>query len=121
MKINTVLIKEINRFHIPVIAKTVAEEGASIYNIIPLIPQGEFRNLSAPTCLDLSLARAEAGKYIDVFRHCQHCRADAVGVPGKNNFSREVSSTSRRHIRQTNTGNWRRKSRTTGSSSSRNP
>jgi len=90
VKINTVLIKEINRFHIPVIAKTVAEAGASIYNIIPLIPQGEFRNLSAPTCLDLSLARAEAGKYIDVFRHCQHCRADAVGVPGKNNFSREV-------------------------------
>ena len=59
-------------------------------NIIPLIPQHDLKNCEAPSCVDLAVARKEAGKYIDVFRHCQHCRADAVGVPGKNNFSQEV-------------------------------
>ena len=90
VKVNTVLVNEINRFHIGAIAKAVKEAGATIYNIIPLIPQHDLKDCEAPSCADLSVARAEAGKYIDVFRHCQHCRADAVGVPGKNNFSKEV-------------------------------
>ena len=90
VKVNTVLIKEINFFHIKEVAKAVSEAGASIYNIIPLIPQHDLRDCSIPTCAEIEQARAEAGRYIDVFRHCQHCRADAVGVPGKNNFSREV-------------------------------
>ena len=90
VKVNTVLIKEINFFHIKEVAKAVSEAGASIYNIIPLIPQHDLKDCSIPTCAEIEQVRAEAGKYIDVFRHCQHCRADAVGVPGKNNFSREV-------------------------------
>jgi nitrogen fixation protein NifB len=90
VKVNTVLVNEINRFHIGAIAKAVKEAGATIYNIIPLIPQHDLKNCEAPSCVDLAVARKEAGKHIDVFRHCQHCRADAVGVPGKNNFSQEV-------------------------------
>jgi nitrogen fixation protein NifB len=90
IKVNTVLVIGINDEHIEEIAKTVKEAGASIYNIIPLIPQHDLKDCEAPSCVDLSVARAEAGKHIDVFRHCQHCRADAVGVPGKNNFSKEV-------------------------------
>ncbi len=90
VKVNTVLIKEINYFHIKEVAKTVSEAGASIYNIIPLIPQYDFKDYAVPTCAEIEQVRSEAGKYIDVFRHCQHCRADAVGVPGKNNFSRQV-------------------------------
>ena len=90
VKVNTVLIKEINYFHIKEVAKAVSEAGASIYNIIPLIPQHDLKDCAVPTCAEIEQVRAEAGKYIDVFRHCQHCRADAVGVPGKNNFSRQV-------------------------------
>lgn len=90
VKVNTVLVNEINRFHIGEIARTVKEAGATIYNIIPLIPQHDLKDCEAPSCIDLSVARQQAGKYIDVFRHCQHCRADAVGVPGRSNFSREV-------------------------------
>lgn len=37
----------------------------------------------SPTCQDLEEVRAEAGKYLEVFRHCQHCRADSLGIPGK--------------------------------------
>lgn len=79
IKINTVLVPEINGDHIEEIAKTVKEAGASIYNIIPLIPQAELRDVKAPICTEIDKARSVAGKYIDVFRHCQHCRADAVG------------------------------------------
>jgi nitrogen fixation protein NifB len=90
VKVNTVLVNEINRFHIKEIARTVAECGAEIYNIIPLIPQHKLKDFSVPSCIDIETVRCEAGKYIDVFRHCQHCRADAVGIPVKNNFSRQV-------------------------------
>ena len=90
IKINTVLVPEINGEHIEEIARTVKEAGASIYNIIPLIPQYELSNLKAPTCQQIDEARTSAGKYIDVFRHCQHCRADAVGVPGKSEYGDRI-------------------------------
>lgn len=90
VKVNTVLILEINRFHIKEVAKAVAEAGATMYNIIPLIPQAELAWCAIPTCAEIERARAEASKYIDVFRHCQRCRADAVGVPGRTECGRQV-------------------------------
>ena len=90
VKINTVLVPEIKGGHIEEIAKTVSEAGAKIYNIIPLIPQFELSGYSAPTCVEIDKARTLAGKYIDVFRHCQHCRADAVGVPGKSEYGEQI-------------------------------
>lgn len=90
VKINTVLVPEINGQHIADIAKTVKEAGASIYNIIPLIPQAELKDLKAPVCAEIDRARTEASQYIDVFRHCQHCRADAVGVPGKSEYGDQI-------------------------------
>jgi nitrogen fixation protein NifB len=90
VKVNTVLVPEINGDHIEEIAKTVAEAGAWIYNIIPLIPQFELKDYKAPSCIDLDEARTKAGIYIDIFRHCQHCRADAVGVPGKSEFGEQI-------------------------------
>lgn len=90
IKINTVLVPDINDFHIEQIAKTVKEAGASIYNIIPLIPQAELSNYRAPVCAEIDAAREAAGKYIDVFRHCQHCRADAVGIPGKKDYGEQI-------------------------------
>jgi nitrogen fixation protein NifB len=82
VKVNTVLINEINREHVKEVAKAVAGAGASLYNIIPLIPQNRFKALSEPDCPDIDGARREAEQYIDVFRHCQRCRADAAGIPG---------------------------------------
>ncbi len=90
VKVNTVLVPEINGDHIETIARTVKEAGASIYNIIPLIPQHKLKDLKAPTCLEIDGARTKASKYIDVFRHCQHCRADAVGVPGKSEYGDQI-------------------------------
>ena len=90
VKVNTVLVPDINGEHIEDIAKAVSAAGAKIYNIIPLIPQHELKDQTAPTCKDIEGARLKASKYIDVFRHCQHCRADAVGVPGKSEFGDQI-------------------------------
>lgn len=87
VKINIVLIPGINDGHISEIAETVAELGASIANIIPLIPQNEMADMEAPGCDALFEARAIVEEYLPVFRHCQHCRADACGIPGQSDIS----------------------------------
>lgn len=86
VKVNTVLVPSINGDHIEEIAKTVKAAGASIYNLIPLIPQSDLSNEPAPVCSEIDGARSLAGKHIDVFRHCQHCRADAVGMLGGKDY-----------------------------------
>jgi nitrogen fixation protein NifB len=90
IKVNTVLVPGVNDGHIEEIAKTVAAAGAQIFNIIPLIPQHKLADLPEPTCAEVEEARGKAGKYIDVFRHCQRCRADAIGIPGLTDHSAEV-------------------------------
>ena len=82
VKVNTVLCPGINDKHIEDVAATVREAGAIIYNIIPLIPQNGFKDLPAPSAKALAIAQEDAGVFINVFKHCAHCRADAVGVPG---------------------------------------
>ena len=83
VKINSVLVPGVNDEHIPEVARVTSELGASILNIIPLIPQNEMKDIPAPNCADLEIVRQKAGKYLEVFRHCQHCRADSLGIPGK--------------------------------------
>ncbi len=83
VKVNTVLIPGLNDRHMEEIAVTVSNAGASIMNIIPLIPQNEMADFRAPDCHELNEARMTAEKYLQVFRHCQQCRADACGIPGK--------------------------------------
>ncbi len=90
IKINSVLVPEVNGNHIETIAKTVKEAGASIYNVIPLIPLAELADQRAPVCSEIDEARMRASKYMDVFRHCRHCRADAVGIPGKSEYSGQI-------------------------------
>ena len=100
VKINTVLVPGINDEHIATVAKTVRELGAIIYNIIPLIPQHQLKDVPKPTCEQIEKARTDAEQYIKVFRHCAHCRADAVGVPGISEYSKLVYQ-SRLNVRNT--------------------
>jgi nitrogen fixation protein NifB len=87
IKINIVLIPAINGGHIGEIARTATENGAALVNIIPLIPQFEFEGWPAPDCEELRRAREDAEVWLPVFRHCQHCRADACGIPGRGDVS----------------------------------
>jgi nitrogen fixation protein NifB len=90
VKVNTVLVPGINDSHIADIAQTVSSAGASLYNIIPLIPRHELSQCASPSCLQIDNARLEAEQYIDVFRHCQHCRADAIGIPGGVDYGERI-------------------------------
>jgi nitrogen fixation protein NifB len=83
IKVNTVLIPEINMDHVKKIAYEVEMRGAHILNIMPLIPMGNFANQRAPTCDELIQTREIAEGIIPIFRACKQCRADACGIPGK--------------------------------------
>ncbi|MHA1636627.1 MAG: radical SAM protein [Candidatus Thorarchaeota archaeon] len=82
VKVNTILIPEINGQEIAEIATNIAEAGASIHNIVPLIPNSKLANLQRPTATEIQAARAEAAKYLPQFVYCKQCRSDVVGIPG---------------------------------------
>jgi nitrogen fixation protein NifB len=83
VKVNTVLVPELNLEHIEEVASTIKFMGASLMNIMALLPIGEMSGFRAPTCLDLEEARSKAERHIEQFRACKQCRADAVGIPGR--------------------------------------
>lgn len=90
VKVNMVLVPDINDSHVEEVARTVRELGASFLNIIPLIPQYKLSHLREPSCEELYEARARAEAYLPVFRHCQRCRADACGIPGKTELADQL-------------------------------
>jgi len=83
IKVNSVLIPEINDEHLIEVAKEVKSAGAYIMNIMPLIPLGNFADLRAPTPTELRKVRAQCAPIIKQWYLCKQCRADAVGVPGE--------------------------------------
>ncbi len=83
VKVNTVLVPGVNSDQIEKIAKEAAARGAVLMNIIPMIPLYKFKDMKPPECKDLEEARAIAEKYLPQFRLCKQCRADACGIPGK--------------------------------------
>ena len=100
VKVNTVYVPDINSEHIEEVAKTVAEAGADIYNIIPLIPNHKLKDCREPDCMEFERAVLKASKYIDVFRHCQRCRADAVGIPGGEDYGSRIYTNLKRLSRK---------------------
>ncbi len=83
VKVNTVLIPGVNLQHVTDVARACAAWGAQQINLIPLIPQHEFAHFKAPSCAELAQARQFVAAFLPVFRQCRQCRADACGVPGR--------------------------------------
>jgi len=83
VKINSVLIPGINDKEIPFIAWLAGRKGAELMNIIPLIPQAEFKDLKRPTSETIKSLREECKQYIPQMTHCRQCRADAFGILGE--------------------------------------
>ena len=83
VKINTVYIPGINERHIPEIAKKVGEMGVYTFNVIPLIAQYKFADITPPTPEMKRKMQDECSKYVRQMRHCQRCRADAIGKLGQ--------------------------------------
>ncbi|MHA1130996.1 MAG: radical SAM protein [Candidatus Helarchaeota archaeon] len=82
VKINSVLIPNINDFHLLEITKEMKKLGAYIYNIMPLIPLAELSHIPAPTCDLLRNVRNQCEDILPQFRLCKQCRADACSIPG---------------------------------------
>ncbi len=83
VKVNTVYIPGINDKHIPEIAKKVGEMGVYTFNVIPLIAQYKFADITPPTIEMKRKMQDECTKYVKQMRHCQRCRADAIGKLGE--------------------------------------
>jgi nitrogen fixation protein NifB len=83
VKVNTVLIPGVNDGEIPQIAARVKELGGAVMNVLPLIPQADFAHLAPPTAEELETVRSRNERIIGQFRHCRQCRADAIGIVGR--------------------------------------
>jgi nitrogen fixation protein NifB len=82
VKVNTVYIPGINEDHIPAIAKKVGEMGVYNFNLIPLIAQYKFADITPPTPEMKRKMQDECAQYVKQMRHCQRCRSDAIGRLG---------------------------------------
>lgn len=98
VKVNTVLIPGVNDGEMRLIARTASDLGASIMNVIPLIPREEFADWTPPDAAYLEEVRHGCGDIIGQLRHCRQCRADAVGLIGG-----DVSGCRERSVNNENT------------------
>jgi len=83
IKVNTVFIPGFNDEQIPLIARKVKDLGATVMNVMPIIPQAGFSGVTPPTPEELAAVRKATESIIGQFRHCRQCRADAVGLIGE--------------------------------------
>jgi nitrogen fixation protein NifB len=92
VKINTIYTPGINDAHIEQVAKTVSVLGATILNIMPLLPTANtpFATIKEPEKKAVQQARALAGRYLPQMTHCSRCRADAAGLIGEENSQRNI-------------------------------
>ncbi|MDQ2087104.1 nitrogenase cofactor biosynthesis protein NifB [Herbivorax sp. ANBcel31] len=96
-KVNIVMIKGINERHIEEVVKEVKSRGVFISNIMPLIPAkgSSFENMPQTNNRELGEMRKKCEKYLKQMYHCKQCRADAVGILGKDvssQFSKSACS-----------------------------
>ncbi|MFW9793105.1 MAG: hypothetical protein ACFFEE_02290, partial [Candidatus Thorarchaeota archaeon] len=82
VKVNSILIPSINERDIIELAKRISKAGASLQNIIPLVPNDSLVSMKPPLKKELEMLRSHAAEYIDQFRYCKQCRSDVVGIPG---------------------------------------
>ena len=81
IKVNTVYIPGVNESQVPLIGTKVKELGASVMNVMPLIPCGLMKDRRPPTCEELRKVRAECEASLPQFRRCEHCSADVIRFP----------------------------------------
>lgn len=85
VKINTVVIPGVNDHHVGEIARVVSELGADFHNCVALLPTKgtPFAALPELTQAQMTAIRAQSEPFLRQMTHCTRCRADAVGLLGK--------------------------------------
>ncbi len=82
VKVNTVLIPGINDDHVEEVAKVAAGLGATVENVMQMIPVpgSVFQDLPQVPQGLLTERRAACSAYLPQMLTCQQCRADAIGT-----------------------------------------
>ncbi|PLX76273.1 MAG: nitrogen fixation protein NifB [Desulfuromonas sp.] len=83
VKINHVYIPGINDHETLDLAVKVRQLGATMMNIIPVIPLGMFKGVEPPSEATMEMVRNQAELILSQAKHCKQCRADAAGVVGE--------------------------------------
>ena len=91
------MVVKVNSVLIPEIAKEVKKRGASLMNILPLIPLAKMKDYERPDCSMMESIREQVEEIIPVFRACTQCRADAYGIPGKKSEDHHLGMTPQSH------------------------
>ncbi len=81
-KVNIVMLKGINEFHIPIVAAKAKELGCEITNIMQMIPvEGSvFEKMPLTSNKEIMEMRKKCELSIKQMYHCRQCRADAIGT-----------------------------------------
>lgn len=88
-KVNSVLIPGINNAHLPELSLELRRNNVFLHNIMPLISQPEhgthfgLTGQREPLESELDEVREASGGNVKQMKHCQQCRADAVGMLGE--------------------------------------
>jgi len=82
VKVNTIVIPGINDDHVTDVAKKMKSLGVDLLNCMPMYPNADtpFENIPEPDAKHIANIQKEAETYLPQMRHCQRCRADAVGL-----------------------------------------
>ncbi|MFZ5597619.1 MAG: nitrogenase cofactor biosynthesis protein NifB [Bacillota bacterium] len=109
VKVNIVMIKDVNDRHIPDIVKKLRDLGVFITNIMPLIPArgSVFESYPRTGESELNNMRNTCGEFMRQMYHCRQCRADAIGLL-TNDRSSEFRALPGRDKAQSAGGNHRR-------------
>jgi len=85
VKVNTIIIPNVNDFHIPEVAEEMRALDVDIMNCIPLysVPGTPFESITPPSPEETGRLRTEVSVYVPQMNHCTRCRADAVGLLGQ--------------------------------------
>ncbi|NDV28323.1 radical SAM protein [Desulfovibrio sp. JC010] len=82
VKVNMVVVPEVNGAQAEPIARRAAQAGVTIFNPVPLIPRGGLCSAAKPGIKYMQKLREECSAHLPVFTKCKQCRADARGIPG---------------------------------------
>jgi nitrogen fixation protein NifB len=83
VKINNVYIPGVNDHETLDLAVKVRNLGATMMNIMPVIPVGLFKDVERPSDAVMEMVRNQAELILSQARHCKQCRSDAAGVVGQ--------------------------------------
>jgi nitrogen fixation protein NifB len=85
VKVNTIVVPGVNDHAVVEVAKAMKEFGVDLMNTIPLFPvEGTpFEDLEEPSPEMMKELRKGIEQYLPPMTHCTRCRADAVGMLGK--------------------------------------